>query len=423
MRIFMHWAYFVLLITGFSLVTAQDDTNQVARNVIPDVMPQVSVAGYDMTNIMLLGSDTTNPANSGRTDVIMIVSINRTEATVALLSIPRDLYVYIPDLGMNRINTAYSLGEQIEGGTGAQLLMKTIEYNLGLTVDRYARVDFIGFKQIVDALGGIQVPVDCAIQDWRLREPDLDPTIEDHWEMFTLPIGMQAMDGDLALWYVRSRRTSNDIDRGQRQQDVVRALWQHIRDLGLIGQMSELWPQLTTVVETDITLSDMLGLSSLIVTMNTNQVSSFNFRLNTDILDRQTDEGARVLVPHREPIQELMQNFVTPPTKNQLFGDQFVVKITNATGEENLDKVMANRLVSAGFLPVVTEEMTDVRQITRIIDYTGRTKGGGLGELQRLFRVGEGQIDQQPDAGRSHDYEVILGQSFYACTRNVIPPA
>src|SRR5690606_2262066 len=139
--------------------------------------------------------DTTNPDNSGRTDVLTIVSVNRTAGTVSMLSIPRDLYVYIPDHQVARINTAFGWGETNLGeGEGAQLLIDTIRYNLGLEIDYYARVDFNGFHQIVDDLGGVEVAVDCAIQDWRLREPGLDPTVEDNWEMFTLPVGVHLMD-------------------------------------------------------------------------------------------------------------------------------------------------------------------------------------------------------------------------------------
>jgi anionic cell wall polymer biosynthesis LytR-Cps2A-Psr (LCP) family protein len=72
----------------------------------------------------------------------MVISVNRTQGTVALLSIPRDLYVYIPDAGMQRINTAYAQGELAREGNGPALLIETIRYNLGLPIDRYARVDF-----------------------------------------------------------------------------------------------------------------------------------------------------------------------------------------------------------------------------------------------------------------------------------------
>jgi len=146
---------------------------------IPPVMPSASSPdGDDVLNVLLLGSDTDNPVNAGRTDAIMVASINRTRGTVSLLSIPRDLFVYIPGWTMGRINTAFGYGEQIAPGQGYALLKDTLRYNLGLEIDFYARVDFNGFRAIINALGGVEITVDCALQDWILKEPELDPRMK-----------------------------------------------------------------------------------------------------------------------------------------------------------------------------------------------------------------------------------------------------
>ena len=79
-------------------------------DAIPEPMPLLDNSGYDIENFLLLGSDTTNPHNAGRTDVMVIVSVNRTAGTVSMLSIPRDLYVYIPGYRVYRINRAYGYG-------------------------------------------------------------------------------------------------------------------------------------------------------------------------------------------------------------------------------------------------------------------------------------------------------------------------
>src|SRR4051812_20562019 len=200
-----HPARLILLLL-FTLMAAIPLHAQDTSLVIPDpdaqpeAMPLLDNAGYTIENFLLLGSDTTNPVNAGRTDVMVIVSVNRTAGTVSMLSIPRDLYVYIPGYRVYRINSAYGYGEH-DGTGGFQLLSDTIRYNLGIQIDHYARVDFSDFKNIVDALGGVEISVDCAIQDWRLKEPDLDQTVADNWQKFTLPMGVYQMDGDLALWY------------------------------------------------------------------------------------------------------------------------------------------------------------------------------------------------------------------------------
>ncbi len=110
-------------------------------------------AEANLFNILVLGSDTANSANAGRTDAILIASINRSANTVSLLSIPRDLFVYIPGWTMQRMNAAFGFGEHNgyqDGGYG--LLRDTIRYNLGIGIDAYARVDFNGFVDVINAL-------------------------------------------------------------------------------------------------------------------------------------------------------------------------------------------------------------------------------------------------------------------------------
>ena len=98
-----------------------------------------------------------------------------------MISIPRDLWVYIPTVGMDRINTAYEYGIGNYPGGGAALLRDTIAYNLGLRIDHMAMVDFSGFSKIVDTLGGIDVPVACPYTDWRLIDPSYDPNDPNNW--------------------------------------------------------------------------------------------------------------------------------------------------------------------------------------------------------------------------------------------------
>jgi LCP family protein required for cell wall assembly len=412
---------FVLgLIVVFILIlpaVAQDES------AIPEPMPIVDEAGYDIVNFLLLGSDTTNPQNSGRTDVILIVSVNRTAGTIAFLSIPRDLYVYIPGWQSYRINSAYGHGETAGGeGQGIHLLKETILYNLGIQIDYYARVDFNGFKNIIDSLGGIELSVDCAIEDWRLRDPDLDPTLEDSWEMFTLPVGVHRMDSELALWYVRSRRTSSDFDRGRRQQDMMRAIWRHVRELGLLNQLPDIWQQVTEMVKTDITLPDMVGLIPLAVNIDTSRIVSYTFHPNIEVKPWRSPEGSSVLLPIREAIMDLERKMVIPPTESRLVREGATVNIINASGIRGLDRVAADRLAWEGFVPVISNEPAPYRNYTIIYDHTGRAKGNSLGILQRILRVNDEAVVREPDANRDYDFQVLIGGSYYSCTHGVLPP-
>jgi LCP family protein required for cell wall assembly len=126
-------------------------------------------------------------ATAGRTDTIMIVTINPDGPTASMISLPRDLYVYIPGYTMNRINTALARGEEVDyadGGIG--MLKQTILYNFGIPIHYYAQVDFQGFQDIVDAMGGVDLAVSCERSDWRLISPELDVEDPENWEVFTL---------------------------------------------------------------------------------------------------------------------------------------------------------------------------------------------------------------------------------------------
>lgn len=416
-------AAFVLAVPAAPFLYARDQTPTPGPDDIPEPAPLLDEGEYDILNILLLGSDTTNPRNAGRTDVILVVSINRTAQTVAMLSIPRDLYVYIPDHRVYRINSAFGYG-QIEGyaGGGAQLLMDTIEYNLGLHIDHYARVDFNDFRQIVNDIGGVEVAVDCALQDWRLREPDLDPTLEDNWEMFTLPVGVHQMDGDLALWYARSRRTSSDFDRGRRHQVLMRAIWQRVRSLNLVEQLTDIWPQTLDLVETDIPLDTMIGLAPMALTIDTSRIASYMFRQNHEVISWRSPEGSSVLVPVRDVMMATLRDFLLPVTEQQLIREHAVVEVVNASGWRGMARVAAERLAWEGFVPQISNDSVMYQDYTVIYDYTGQSKGSSLGVLQSALRVSDGQVRIEPDPNRAVDFRVVLGGQYYACTYAVAPP-
>ena len=413
-----------LLLGLASVARAQEAIPEITDpDAIPEPMPMLDEGGYDIVNFLLLGSDTTNPRNAGRTDVLMIVSVNRTAGTVAMMSIPRDLYVYIPGSGMERINTAYGYGENNDvEGDGAGLIAETIRYNLGIEIDHFARVDFNDFRQIIDDLGGVELSVDCAIQDWRLIEPTLDPALEENWAMYTLPIGVHEMDGDLALWYARSRRTSSDFDRGRRQQALLRGLLGRIRELNLLEQVTDVWPQVLELVDTDIDLHAMLDLVPLAVSIDTSRIASYTFRANVEVRSHRSPAGSSVLVPNRLAIRRLEEQMIEPVTEHRLVREAARIEIVNASGMRSLARVAADRLAWEGFVPRISSETLPYREYTVVYDYTGQTKGSSLGMLQTALRIGDTGVIVEPVAEREVDFRIVLGGSYYSCTYSVEPP-
>lgn len=402
---------------------AQDEEPEIT---IPDAMPLIDEGEQDIRNILLIGAATEYDSNPGLTDTLMIISVNRDTRHIATVSIPRDLYVYIPEYGMHKINQAYFMAERAEAGTGIDTLYATIEYNLGIQIDFYARVNFESFPDLVDSVGGIDITVDCAIEDWRLKEPDLDKTVEANWEMFTVWSGLHHMDGDTALWYVRSRRTSNDLDRNRRQQDVLRALWRRIRSEGLLENFPQLWEQFNDLVDTDMTLPDAIQFLPIAVDLDASAVEYYTFAINVHVTQGYTEDSLQrfILTPIREAVEEMMQGVVAPSTTSRLNRSIPTVAIYNGSNVPGLDYVAAHRLEREGFQTIITGEPATPRNFNLIVDHTGISRNNPVSSIQDALRITDEGVQTEPDPQRDYDYELYIGfnYQYFSCTYPVEQP-
>ncbi len=205
---------------------------------IPTAVPRYPMS-EDALTIVLLGSDKRPDWSHWNTDVIQYLVIYPDIPSVTVLSIPRDLYVYIPGYRLSRINVADMIGTQdnYDGG-GLGLLNQTLLYNLGITADYYVKVNFEGLKTMVDALGGIDVPVHCRVYDYWPY-----PDENGEFQIITLEPGMHHMDGKLALWYSRTRKTSSVFAREVRQQQVLEGLWHAAKAADVFSLLPSMWEQ------------------------------------------------------------------------------------------------------------------------------------------------------------------------------------
>lgn len=401
-------------------VPANPQISEAGGTAVPTIVPVVDRRGYDLVNILLLGSDdelTTD--NFRRTDTMIILSINRSTNTVAMLSLPRDVYVYIPSGTMNRLNIAYGIGENI-GWTdsGFGLLRQTILYNFGINVHYYALVNFTGFEQIIDTIGGVDIAVDCAYEDYYPVE-DFDPSrpIEENYALRTLDIGYYTMDGFDALWYARTRRVSDDFDRGRRQQQILRAIWRKTRDTGMLANLPTLWGQLTEIMQTNLGFEDMLGLLPIALQLDISRIENFYMIRTYHTTPWTTSSGENVQIPNFEPVRALLEDFYQPPTQNQVRLEGARISVFNGTGNNNWDRVAAERLAWEGFNAVSSgvADKTDYPN-TILIDRVGREKGSSLNKIASILNVRPENINVEPDPNRTVDFEVILGSSYNSCT-------
>ncbi len=403
------------------------DPNQVAPTAIPTKVPLVDRQGYDLVNIVLLGIDSELTGdNIDRTDTMIIVSINRTTNTVSMLSLPRDLYVYIPGWTMQRLNLAYTHGEQVGWtGGGFGLLRQTIFYNFGINVHYYIKVKLSSFKEIINTLGGVNLTVDCAIQDQELigAKPPSQATGPDDDGYYILPIGAYTLDGDGALWYARSRHTSIEFDRGRRQQQLLRAIWRAGRSNGQITQLPQLWSQLTQVVETDLKFEDMLGLLPYALNIDPDQIEHYIFQRLYHTRPWTPPDGANVQLPVPDTVRQLMEDFYTPPSQSQIEITGISINVFNGTSNADWDRVAADRLGWAGFNAISAGAADNLQYAdTILIDHAGTTKGSKIPEVVKILNIKPENIRVEPDPNRTADYDVILGSNYSSCTYQVIQP-
>jgi LCP family protein required for cell wall assembly len=391
---------------------------------VPTQAPLADRHGYDIMNIILLGSDgevePTDP--SYRTDTMIVVSINRTTGTISMLPFPRDIFVFIPGWTMQRLNLAFQRGQLVEwtdGGFG--LLRQTILYNFGIPIHYYASIDFDGFQTIIDTLGGVDIAVDCAIQDYRFEGWDAwDKPI---YQLYTLPVGLHHLDSDMALWYARSRRNSSDFDRGRRQMQLLQAIYREAKQQGLLARAIDLWPRLNEIAETNLTLPDIVGLLPIALNLDPSRIQSYNFIRTYHTTPWQPPDGAFVQLPIWEPISQLITNFYLPPTENRLVSEGARIEVINGSGNEGWGWVAAERLAWEGFVPVVSENTPgEIATQTAIIDYTGRTKGSSLNSIVQALNANANNVRIEPDSGSAVDFRVVIGTDYNSCTFGVLPP-
>jgi polyisoprenyl-teichoic acid--peptidoglycan teichoic acid transferase len=245
---------------------------------------------------MVLGNDF-RPGGGYRTDVMMLVAVHTGSGRVSVVSIPRDLYVTIPGWADQRINTAFPRG-------GFPMLADTLEYNFGVRPSFYVMTNFQGFVSIINSLGGVNVYAGSFLSD----SCDLPQAVGGRCTVYAGPV---SMDGATALWYVRSRYTSSDIDRLRRAQEVMYAMFVKLMNLNAVGRLPELYSSYRSSVETNISVEDLVPLlpvaSQVIGDSSRLQRYSIGFGMVTNYI---TESGGQVLLPNHAAIQQLFAEAV-----------------------------------------------------------------------------------------------------------------
>ncbi|MBN1661234.1 MAG: LCP family protein [Anaerolineae bacterium] len=374
----------------------------------PTPAPTVSAA-EEIVHFLLIGLDSRHNLGGQNTDVIMVALIDRETKQISLLSIPRDLWVYIPTHGWNRINMAHKLGHRTGyPGSGPGLLADTITSNFGIPIDHWARIDFEGFAQAVDELGGVDMVVACPVNLTYL------PPESDEEEQIVEP-GVYHLDGVTALRYVRTRRDGTDFDRARRQQQFLKAVWQQMKQPGLLTKIPGLWSALHDSFDTDLNLGDVLSLAPLALDLKPQRIRSRYIGYGY-VTDWTNAEGWRVLLPRYDKIQELVASLYAPPSSSgdRAAGEEARVAIYNGTWQAQLALVAADQVRWAGVDVIETGPADRPGQAqTRILVHSDKPKTVEL--LVKELGVRPENVIQEPDAGAEFDVVVILGADYDPC--------
>ena len=305
-------------------------------------------------NILLLGTDTRpHEGSGGNTDTMILLNFDPQNQTAGLLSMPRDLWVPIPGFGYDtRINMAYAIGENYGyRGGGAQLAKDTVSSFIGQPVQYYARVNFQGFVEIIDLIGGIDVDVPFTIYDENYPTDDYEVTI------FYLEAGRQHLDGETALKYVRTRNIDDDYARAGRQQQVIQAVVNKVLSANMLPTLLPKVPQLLATlsgnIDTDVPPTMLFELANYVSGKSLSEIRTLVLDNHYGV-ETYSEEGAWILRPDRTLVRAALDDFFAPPA-NTMNGattghpEWVQIEILNGTGQPGVAAQTRDLLQSQGW--------------------------------------------------------------------------
>jgi LCP family protein required for cell wall assembly len=356
-----------------------------------------------------------------RTDSMILFSIDPASRTAGMLSIPRDLWVNVPGVGYNKINTAYRWGEinNLPGG-GPGLAMKTVEETLGVPVDYYALVDFNSFVKFIDELGGL---------DMKIREEIvIDPIGPGNTR--TLEVGTQTLTGAEVLAYARNRYAGNDdFDRSRRQQEVIMAIRQQILQFDMlptiIAKAPKLYKEISSGINTNLSLDQLIRLALLAAQINEKSIQKgvIGPPLQVEIATN-PDDGQSILIPVPDQIRILRdQIFVASgpaasvPTAavstnlvKSMKEEKARVLIKNGTSTPGLASKASEILKSLGVNVIGEENADQPYSTTTIYEYT--SKQSTIKFLIEKLNLKDSRLFYRSDDKPPADIVIILGSDW-----------
>lgn len=385
---------------GFKLYMASRSIFANSAGVAPalaDDLTKLKGEGDGRVNIALLGIGGGDHSGGTLSDTIMVASLDVKTKDVAVVSVPRDLYVKIPSYGSDKINTAHAYGEKYKyAGGGGALAKKTLENNLGVPIHYYARIDFEGFKKAIDVVGGIDITNKATLIDTEY------PCDNNQYRScgYRLNPGKYHMNGLQALKYARCRKGTcgDDYGRAARQQEVLVALRKKAMSLGTISNPAKIAGLIDVVggnFKTDLSLNEIKKLVTIGKDVDANKVISKVLTNSPNdgtpaLVENGMIGGASVVIPTAG-----VGNFTAIKAfMRSLFVDNYIktenakIEIQNGTSRAGLAATTAALLKGYAY-NIVNISSADTTSYAKsvIYDYSNGKKPSTIKYLENRFKT------------------------------------
>lgn len=320
----------------------------------------------DRINILFLGMGGKKHEGGYLTDTIMMASLEPSTKKVSLLSIPRDLTIPIENMGWRKINNINAYAEMETPDSGGLAVSQALGDILAIPIDYYVRMDFEGFVNIIDELGGIEIEVENTLEDFKYPIFGMEKAepYEARFEHLYIPAGKQKMDGELALKYARSRHAfggeGSDFARSRRQQKIITATKDKLLSKNILFRprlITNIIDEFQDHVSTNLKIWEIIKLWNIF--KNTSKENITNKVLDNSpnglLIDIITAEGAYILTPRSgdfAEIQYLVHNIFSeapPETKTKVKIEKASVEVRNGTWINGLASRVALDLEKYGF--------------------------------------------------------------------------
>ena len=339
MRAFLDYLIYVcaFCVVGVGALGAWDAVSEQPRSIIDSSIGQSEEEppepNIGRMTLLLVGADERpEHGDVGRSDTMILFFVNPRTKKAALLSIPRDLRVRIPGHGRQKINASFALG-------GVDLVRETIEQEIGVQIDGYAKANFDGFVQIVDQLGGVEIDVpDVEGRGRGMNYDDRRGNLHIH-----LKPGVQELDGEEAMGFVRYRKGDSDFKRSERQQQFLKAMAEQKLKFRNAIELAKVVPTALDAIETDLGWRKGVDLARVVKEIRPDSLLMTSFQPYL----RDINDGTYSVTITQSNINRVLDEI--NQHLNSMPGQMNVVDVLNGSGAAGAAATAGGLLLDEGF--------------------------------------------------------------------------